>query len=552
MSSEKRLLCGGIAMKKGAAFCLSAIMGWILCLSVTAANAGKFLRTNYEITGNVLQIMGSELPPGGELMVTIGTQKEVSASFLTVAEAELPTTVYCLVDVSGSMNQEQLAQVQDVLLAISDNMAEGDNMVLASLGDKVAIGELLATKEQREAAIGGLQSGSAYTNLYQGVMDSIELLSTNMSYHRSRCLIILSDGEDDHQTGATREEAMEAIRASTVPVYAVATLRADASAAAREYGKELRSFATVSLGGQGYTPVLDEMDSTEVGNAIWTSMQGNSVINVILDGLVYDSARDSLLLRATYETTEAKYEDTMTLYTVDLTVTATQQPIEEPEATEASPLPTEVSEAAEPPLPTGASEAAASPLPTEAPVLPQEDFPWWIVVVSAMVLAAMVIIVLVVRKKMRKQEQPSEEGSREVAERDSGEEKKADVKKPEMDISVHRSEEKSLPGGGCRVTLTAIGYEEKCFTFVLPVHCAKTLGRNNKADIILDGADNRLSGVHCELEWNGTRLYIRDKQSTNGSFVNGVTIQEKSWMPLENSSTLRIGTYEYRVRLEKL
>lgn len=184
-------------MKKAFMVFWSAVMALALSCPVFAAGAGGFLRTDYEIEGDVLQIMGSGLPAGGGLTVMAGTQKDIPASLLTVEEAGMPTTVYCLVDVSGSMNQEQMDQVKGVLKAISGHMKDEDNMVLTPLGEEVTVGELLSDREERDGAIDALQSGSFYTNLYQGVMDSIRLLSTSTVYHRNRCLVILSDGEDD-------------------------------------------------------------------------------------------------------------------------------------------------------------------------------------------------------------------------------------------------------------------------------------------------------------------------------------------------------------------
>lgn len=520
-------------MKKAFMVFWSVVMVLALSCPVFAAGAGGFLRMDYEIEGDVLQIMGSRLPAGGGLTVTAGTQKDIPASLLTVEEAEMPTTVYCLVDVSGSMNQEQMEQVRGVLKAISSHMKDEDNMVLTSLGEDVTVGELLSDKEERDGAIDALQSGSSYTNLYQGVMDSIKLLSTSTVYHRNRCLVVLSDGEDDHQTGATEEEAMETVRSSTIPVYAVATLRTGADNAAQEYGKRLRSFATVSLGGEGYTPALDGTDSEEAGNAIWNSMQGNSVIRVNLRDLDYDDSRDSLLLRVEYQTAEVRYEDTITLYTADLPDKASLQHGQEP-APEPEPTPE--------PLPE--PEPGPSPEP--------DTFPWVPVMVAIVIVVALLVAVAAVMLRARKKRKGAQDG-----EASDGQ------TRIEPSGGGHAGETGRTPGqqrppagGGSRekvfrVVLTAIGYEDKRLTFSLKKNCPSTLGRDKRADIILDGSDSKLSGLHCEMLWDGRQLYVRDRESTNGSFVNGVPIQAKSWMPLENSDTLRVGAFEYRVRLEE-
>jgi len=49
-----------------------------------------------------------------------------------------------------------------------------------------------------------------------------------------------------------------------------------------------------------------------------------------------------------------------------------------------------------------------------------------------------------------------------------------------------------------------------------------TIGRSPKADLVVN--DNRVSRIHCTLEWLGERIVIEDKGSTNGTFVDGCRI----------------------------
>jgi len=51
-----------------------------------------------------------------------------------------------------------------------------------------------------------------------------------------------------------------------------------------------------------------------------------------------------------------------------------------------------------------------------------------------------------------------------------------------------------------------------------------TVGRDPSADITLD--DRGLSRIHFEIAWNGEVAAIRDSQSTNGTFVDGIRISE--------------------------
>jgi len=532
----KRMIRGACAL----------LLSLSLAVPALAATGGRFLRGSYTVEDGTLRMLCMELPEGGALTATVGTQ-EAKASIATVAQEELPTTVYCLIDVSTSMGAAQMQTAKDAMQAISDQMGEGDSMVITSLGDTVNIGQVLDTAQARNEAIAALSQGDGYTNLYTGVVDSLNALETSTKYNQNRCLVILSDGKDDHKTGSTEAEAMDAIKGSTIPIYAVATLPQGAGQEAREYGKLLRSFASASLGGAGYTPTLDNMTGTETGQAIWQSIQASGVVDIDLAGVAVPADRDTLLVKATYHTDDAEYVDTATIYTVDL-------PAPSPEPT---------------PEPTAEPTAEPTPVPTPEPV--SGGLPGWVIPAAAagaaVILAAVIAAIAVAGKKKKERAaeavpaEPADVGETapadvgETAPADVGETAPADVgetapleeAKPEAPRSADPWTPTAPTLADCRVRLTALGYSERVFDIDLMAHQGKTVGRDERAEAVLDG-DAKLSGVHCELEWDGAALYVLDRGSTNGTFVNGVPIQGKSWMPLEDGATLRIGAYEYRAK----
>jgi hypothetical protein len=66
-----------------------------------------------------------------------------------------------------------------------------------------------------------------------------------------------------------------------------------------------------------------------------------------------------------------------------------------------------------------------------------------------------------------------------------------------------------------------------------------SVGRDQRADITID--DRGLSRVHFEIAWNGESAAIRDNQSTNGTFVDGIRISE---VLLRNGSRITAGRSE--------
>jgi pSer/pThr/pTyr-binding forkhead associated (FHA) protein len=60
-------------------------------------------------------------------------------------------------------------------------------------------------------------------------------------------------------------------------------------------------------------------------------------------------------------------------------------------------------------------------------------------------------------------------------------------------------------------------------------------------------ADASVSSHHCEVHLRGTDIFIRDLNSTNGSFINGEKITEQVLKP---GQTLRLGQVELKLEAE--
>lgn len=71
------------------------------------------------------------------------------------------------------------------------------------------------------------------------------------------------------------------------------------------------------------------------------------------------------------------------------------------------------------------------------------------------------------------------------------------------------------------------------------------VGRRVDAGVVL--SDDRVSGHHAELYWDGDRLRVRDLGSRNGTAVNGHTVSE--WSDLSHGDVIRFGGVEVVVEL---
>lgn len=493
---------------------------------VRAEEASSDYVQGYETEENSLKLYidnvdGGEIPEASAFTVKFGG---TLVPVTDVADSrEAAVSWYCLVDVSGSVNADQFAQETEALRAIGEKMSRGDSMVIGTLGNSVTATELLTDKEAVGEAIEALEVGHEDTNLYAGIVGSLQKMEQMTSLNRKKCLVLLSDGEDEQKTGFTKDEAYEAIKNSSIPVYTLAALPVPYSKEQNEFGKELGSFARMSAGGQDFMPVEDGTDGTYVGNAIVEDMRQGLILTLdISDAVKQAGQKDELLLRISFQAEDGSVrEDTCYVYADDLIY----------------PEPESKSESEQKP------ESEAKPEPESEPENGR--------MMIAGVLVVLVLVLGAVLTIIRKKNAPASEDAKkepEKREEDSGAGNQPPeplyVEKPELE------ETESVPVLH-PVDFAAIGYAEVNFSLELEENRIYTLGRNSRAELILNPEDKKLSGIHCKVRWRNGALDIWDTESTNGTFVNGVSIRKLGMATVENGQTVRLGSYEYRVITER-
>lgn len=105
--------------------------------------------------------------------------------------------------------------------------------------------------------------------------------------------------------------------------------------------------------------------------------------------------------------------------------------------------------------------------------------------------------------------------------------------------------------GSCTVRLTPEGNPAGTVYVTMEPGSSRTLGRNSKADVILNPRDTSLSGLHFELQWDGHILYLTDCGSTNGTSLTGIPQRPGHWSKVEPGTTLQAGSIRYKVKITK-
>lgn len=471
--------------------------------------------------------------------VMLGTDILPVLSVSPAGQKGIPKTVYCLVDISGSM-KGRMEQVKEILFTISSGLNEQDNLVIGKMGNQITDTDFLSSQEEIDAEIEDLRYTGEDTDLYSGLIHGLRFLQQQSEVHRMSALVVLSDGCDDQGDGSTWKEAYEAVGKADIPVYTAAMIL---SADDYEQAKELGSFARNSAGGIHY-PKSDSsgskplaMTGEEIGTEILAALDSTVDICVDLEG-ISRTGKDTYILSVTYRDEAGKlYEDRKEIGSKDLKLA------------EAS---------------TDIPETSTAP-GDESEVIPEPEKKsrlLWLIGGAGILLAVLIAAVAVVRtkrKKAQEEEQRKQEEERLRLEAERLEKERAQKEKQQQILAQQKAQEEALRRAQeeynaiprLAVRLAAIGLPDKVHRIELVKGHDMTIGRNEKAKIVLDSQDTKLSGIHFTMMWDGRKVYAWDSMSKNGTSINGVVVNQLGKIAVKPGDSLRVGSYEYRLYWEE-
>lgn len=421
-----------------------------------------------------------------------------------------------LVDISGSMDAERIEDIRGILRQFVAGMGSQDNICITTMGNDISsTGFLYDAVELNEWIDQIVMDPKEDTNLYYGIVEALDLLSKDQSVTYKRCLVIFSDGDDDQATGITREEAEIAVLKSHIPVFTVALIKPDAGESDRENAKILGSFARYSAGGRDYTPSLEDYGIEEIYDSVENII--NSGLIITLDLAQVNVADKTVKLAASLSDGVIKADDSVEIF------------VRSGEAKE-------VLESTSEPTLESTPEPAREQTP-EPTLEPEEETGMPVTLIAGgivLLIAAVILVVFLLGKRKTCQEEESGDQEK-LTEAAEG----SDMVPIEKTITSESTEV-------LRISLCAIGSNEEA-VYTIKLEGKATIGRGRKCQLSIR-EDMGLSEIHCELSQKNGKVCVRDMNSTNGTFLNGIPVVNSTI--LEKDDILLIGSHEYRVSWE--
>lgn len=513
-----------------------------LCLLITAALA--LSSTAYAALPVSVRYEGYELSPNSisvhfnsseaellpeNLSLSIGGRQLPISSLTTFEESGAGASYLFVADASGSISDAKLSEIKFMLSAIASQLTPADNASFMVLGNELADAPFVSGMAEMQAQIDAIAATHQNTNLYAGIVKGMDILTTRSEVKSKKVMIILSDGEDYHPTGYTREEVNDRIKSAHIPLHTVAMLNKGVSEAILESAKVLGSFARQSSGGLDVTYGLDGKTGEETAARLVDAVKKSYILTADLTTLTLANDQSLLELKLNIE---GKGSASDSLMVNSAPITAQIIP-PQPESAPEQP-PTENAEPAEEMVTTG--------------------YTLWVAAGAALALCLLLTVLLVRRKKKKKALLQSEVEKQRLLKLEQKQEGEHTQAQQDMEVGTQASQDYVAqpappPKELFSINLTKLGRPEtECYYFEFSDEVS--IGRSPARARLAVPEDELLSGLHCKIRQKNGDMFLEDMGSTNGTYLNGIPVQISR--RLEQDDIILVGSMELRVTWEIL
>ncbi len=141
----------------------------------------------------------------------------VKQKITNVAIAQVPLEVYLVLDLSGSVQGEALAQLKRAANALVDGLVPADRVALLTFAKTVTVQQELTSNFQAFKAALAEATPSGNTALYDAVLKAISMRQPK----DNRAIVVVFTDEGDNASSSTKKDAVDAAERSDVTGYGV-------------------------------------------------------------------------------------------------------------------------------------------------------------------------------------------------------------------------------------------------------------------------------------------------------------------------------------------
>ncbi len=500
MSANNKLL------KNSRQIVAAALM--VLAVTFVAYAAGNAAVMEQYVTGDSVLLYVSHSGENLTAEARIGTEtvKDVALN----GADEVPVVTWLLVDNSISIRNDDREKTRQLLSDLVAGRTSNERFNLCTYHDDKL--NILVQDSQNYADLKGKIDAIEYVDqetFLTDVLDELLDIEEDREEPEYVRVVVISDGVDNNPGGLTRDELNQRLKEQRLPIY------------------------TLGCQNKGNDQILKEMYSLsrQTNGQSWSLSELSDTLDIVqaMGGV-------ELPLCATVMIPEKLQDGAskgLQLTFSDGTVVETEVSMPFGSVTEPEPALVE-----EPPAP------AVEPKPEPQPIPEPESKSFFegnfTLIVAALAIIAVLMIGLIVfflirRKKEKEKIQVVDPGL-------------LDMGMDETDIAESASggDTVILVNNDRQLTLILTDRANPNRHFESPLRGKVTIGRSSSNQIVLD-YEKSVSGVHCEIFVDGNIFKIRDLNSKNGTYVDGIRVGSAA--EISNGSTIKLGRLELMVEI---
>lgn len=432
----------------------------------------------------------------------IGT--DAADSVAITGSDSVPVVTWLVLDNSISISTDDRNKAKELFTNLVAGRSANETFTLCTYSKDLSIliqdSQSYADLKNKIDAIEHNDQVSYFTDVISEILD-VENSREELVYAR---IVVVCDGVDENPGGLTREELNKRLTANNIPVYTLGCETKNNEQLLKELYSVSRQTGAQSWSLTGLSNTLEVVE-----------VMSGEELPICAAVPIPEKLRDGGVkgIKLTFD---------------DGSIAETQLSMPFGEVIETSePADTTPALVTEPETPP-----ASEPEPE-----PESNFPYFIIVgiLLLVVVAIALVVVLLLRKKKEK------ERIKPVSEpipSKSGETVILQGSNPDGGGTVILVNEDS------RLMLSLTECTNRDRHFEVPLRGKVTIGRNNSNRIVLD-YERSISGTHCEIFVEGGVFKLRDLNSSNGTYIDGIRVVDVA--EVLNGSIIKLGRLEFTV-----
>lgn len=427
--------------------------------------------------------------------IQIGTATGTITSSGKIVEQETPMRTLVMIDNSLSIKEGDRGKIADFLQDLISDRSDEEEVAISVFSEDInwltKYSKDYATLKQAVDSITYQDQETYLTDVLYNLLESGSFSDGEDIYYR---IVIVSDGVDNKSIGYTKEELYNLLRENPYPIYMV-------GCANGKNAEELENMFALSRMTCAQAFMLDDVENTlEITEALKAD-RGIVKLEIMPDAEVMDGSR---------KTVKISYDDQGEVINLSAEIRMPQKVQVVESKSEPEPVP----------------EPEYEKEPEAEPELEQESNMGMIIFLIGLVVLAAVVVVILVCKRRRKQDQfePIEDSVLRELNFGVQPEEKTEI----VSGSGSNDSERTVMIWGNQASWQVVLKDMHAMarSFQAPLEKSVIIGRK-EGDIILD-YDHSVSSRHCEISVRDDKFYIRDLESSNGTYVNDSLIMTET------------------------